>query len=266
LAKLRVLGMGYTAKDAIEEIQAAAPDCPGLDRETLPALLFAIMEREQGPIVVAARRALDLLLSTGLPEFLRCYLALQVARQAQEWTRVAGLADACRKAVEAAAPEEFLPAGVFYATLLPPLDLGKGLNSDLNRAFLADISASGGIGAGRDLLLRHCDFAAAEARLRLGQASAALSEAHALTSAPKVASIPLHRLLFSAAVQAGDAEAVRKTGQAWFEDSPLDISMWETLADAYVKIGDKSVGVRLLEDIQVLSRFLLSAESTAREA
>lgn len=283
LAKVRVLGMGFTLKEALAEIQETAPLCPGLDREALPALLISILEREQGPVVPAARQALAHLLSGDLPEFLRRYLALQAARLAGEWSAVPGLAEACRRALEAAAPGEVLPGGALYATLLPPVDLGKGLNSDLNRAFLSDLSDTAGPGsdrtagrgagpdaedgagraqaggAGRDLLLRHCAFAGAEALLRQGLPSAAFSAAQGLASSPLAASIPLFPLLLSAAVEAGDAQAVREVGRAWFEVSPLDVSTWDALAEAYGRIGDRAARMEILEEALLLSHYFQSA-------
>jgi hypothetical protein len=99
LAKIRVLGMAYSAREAILEIQSRK-ECPGLEVEALPGLLFAVMERDP-PAAESARRALGHLLSSpSLPVELRLFLRLQAARQAEDPDQAARLARECVLGIE----------------------------------------------------------------------------------------------------------------------------------------------------------------------
>lgn len=134
LAKIRVLGAGYTIPEALEELRTRFDDCPGLDAETYPALLTSLLLRRPKEPLDSVRAVVNRYLSgNALPEALRCLFRKQEAETrgdaaaAERWGR------------EGLAAIGGLQSGNdVYRFLLAPVDQGHGLNSELNAAFRED--------------------------------------------------------------------------------------------------------------------------------
>ena len=264
LAKIRVLGMGYTAPEALREIQSRKEACPGLDLEATPGLLAALIEKETGPAAALARQALlHLIGADAWPPFLRLFFLLQDARRTEDWAAVERRARECLEALERADDSGLRPGGTLYSTLLHPVGLGRGMNSDVNRAFLEDLAGKGP--GGRGLLSRHCEFALAESALARGSAADALALARRLDASPGV-SLPYHALKIEAGLEAGDSPAVQAACRDWFEDAPLDTRAWEGILSAYDRTGMKAERRRFLEGIHAISLFLLDPDQSDRIA
>lgn len=264
LAKIRVLGMGYTAPEALREIQARKEENPGLDLEATPGLLAALIEKETGNAAALARQALlHLTGEDAWPPFLRRFFLLQDARRTKDWVAVERLSRECLEALERADVSGLRPGGALYSTLLHPVDLGKGMNSDVNRAFLEDLTGKGP--GGKGLLSRHCAFALAESALERGSAAEALALAQRLDASAGV-SLPLQALKTEAGLKAGDFPAVQGTCRDWFEAAPLDTRAWEGILTAYDRTGMRAERRRFLEDIHTISLFLLDPDQSDRIA
>ena len=262
LAKIRVLGLGYTAPEALGEIQARTLECPEVAREALPGLLFGLAEPSQDPAALPARKALDHVLGDpALPDVLRHFLRMRDGLRAKDWIGVERTARDCRTALEQADSTLLKPGGILYSMLLPPVNLGKGMNSDINRAYLEDLTGKGS--GGRGLLERHCRFALAEASLAKGAAAEALAATESL-SAARDASLDRNRLRLAAGIHLGDGATVRAICRDWFEDSPLDTAAWERMVEALEKTGEGDGRRAFLGEIHVLALYFLDAEQAAR--
>lgn len=253
LARIRVLGAGFSAQEAMQEIQTRTGECPGIDLEAIPALLITLMENSQGSFHEPVRRALAHLLGNpALPAFIRIFLQMREALRAKAWETALGLARECQAALPESRPE----GKAVYSFLIPPINLGQGMNSDLNQACLEDMK-SGQWNAGLALLRTHCLFTAAESLLALGRPKECLDLVVGLP-AGKYASLPVYRLLAESYMLSADHPGLKAVYRAWFESSPLDTGIWEKIAEGLKVIGDGPGRLELLRDLHVLARFFLT--------
>jgi hypothetical protein len=263
LAKIRILGMGYTAKEAIQEVQSRAQECPGLDAEALPGLLFALMDRETGAAVEAAHKALEYLIrNPALPDYLKLFLRLQAALRKEEWNAVASLSEECLRHGFLGESGISRPEGLLYRLLLPPVDLGQGMNADINQAFLSDLRGDGPDG-GRSLLGRHCLFASAKASMSSGRPSEALNTLPRLGGIQH-ASVPKTPLQLEAALSVGDKDLVLTTCRTWFQESPLDTRAWERIHSALGQVGGGPESNEFLKSMHVLALYYLDGNQAER--
>jgi hypothetical protein len=285
LAKLRLLGSTYTLPQAVAEIQALAPTLPGLDAETLPAVLLTLVEGSPDPLP-AAEAMIERLLSDGRqPGPVADFLRMRLEARRGHWQAVLSLAEACTRRLEAyrIPPGESPAARIdrlreIYSHYYPPIHLGKGFNTDINRAYREDLerpsaSASGPDGSGAPgpgkesafmrLLRAHCLEAEIRALGALGRTSEALARAAALPEGAWV-SVDAREARAQAAEAAGDLRGARREREAAFLELPLDTGVWDKLAEALMRSGDRPGLIAFLEDVLVLARTFLPDEQASR--
>jgi hypothetical protein len=250
----------------MEELQARSSALPGLDVETLPGMLLSLLEANPEAPLAAARNILERLLDAGgRPECLRDFFRMRLAALDRNWEAVLEFSRRCRQA---------LPMGTGWAALAPagpdslagihrhflsPVELGKGLNTDLNRAFRADLERDPGSHQGYPSLLRaHCLAQEARAALALGRPGEALRIAEGILAADSV-SVDALELMAGACAASGDGARMRGILLDGYAERPLDTTVWTRVAEGLGRLGDKTTLVAFLEEILVLSRHFLPA-------
>ena len=166
-----------------------------------------------------------------------------------------------------------------YGRYYPPIHLGKGFNTDINRAYREDLGvaaaqtaalreaagAAGG-GSGWDgyvrLLRAHCLEAQARALTALDRPAEAREKAAAIP-ADAFVSVDAHARRAEAAERGGDAAGSRREWEAAFRDRPLDTAVWDKLAEALMGAGDRPALLEFLGDILILARRFLPADQAA---
>jgi hypothetical protein len=269
LAKLRLLGSSYTLAEAVAEIQSLSPALPGFDAETLPATLLTLLESASEPLP-AVEAFLARLLSDGRqPAPVAAFLRLRAEARLGRWEAVLARAEECLRDLDAMrAPadetgeERLARLRGLYARYYPPIHLGKGFNTDINNAYREDLGGSGWAGLAR-LLAAHCREAQARAYLALGRPGEALALGAAIPDGT-YASLELRDLKARAAEATGDHRRARREWQAAFAESPLDSKVWDKLAEAWMREGDRPGVIAFLEDILILARAFLSADQAER--
>lgn len=268
LVKMRVLGAGYTLPEAMEELQARSSALPGLDIETLPGMLLSLLEANPEASLAAARNILERLLDAGgRPECLREYFRMRLAALDRNWEAVLEASQRCREALPDAAQSSAAPAPDALAGIhrhfLSPVELGKGLNSDLNRAFGADLGRDPGSHPGYapsqafpSLMRAHCLVLEARASLALGLPGNALRIAEGIPAA-EFLSVDPFGLMAEACAASGDGARLRGFLLAWYAERPLDTAVWTRVAEGLDRSGDKAGLISFLEEILTLSRQFL---------
>jgi tetratricopeptide (TPR) repeat protein len=196
-------------------------------------------------------------------------LRLRVESRHGRWEAVLALAAECLRELDAlrvppgeSAEERLARLRALYGRYYPPIHLGKGFNTDINRAYREDLAGSGWDGLIR-LLSAHCREAQARAHLALGRPAEALSLCAAIPDGAFV-SLDLRALKARAAEAAGDPSCARREWQAAFAESPLNTPVWDKLAEAWMRAGDRPAFIAFLEDILILARAFLSADQAER--
>ena len=276
MAKLRLLGSTYTLPEALSEIQALAPALPGLDSETLPGVLMTLLEGSADPLP-AAEALVERFLSDGRqPLAVAAFLRMRLERRRKRWEAVLSHAEACLRALEGGPfpPPGETPADRIsrlrdtYGRYYPPIHLGKGFNTDINRAYREDLAgeaapaAEGGSAFAR-LLRAHCLEARAQALCALGRPVEGFAAAAALPAAA-YASVDARALRARAAEAGGDPARARREWEAAFAERPLDTGTWDRLAEALMGAGDRGALIAFLEDILVLARAFLPEEQVRK--
>ncbi|MDQ3002472.1 MAG: glycosyltransferase [Fibrobacterota bacterium] len=255
LVKLRVLGAAYTMPEAISELQRRASDLPGLDRETLPASLLSILESNPTDPLASAEAFLERMLDTGsraIPIGALFRMRLHALRgrwpEALEWSR---------RALESldSLNAEAMPMRDLYGHFYPPVELGKGFNTDLNRAYREDLD-SGSRQGYLDLIRSQCLAGQARAFLALERPREA-AECSERIPRDRFVSLDVHGLLAEAYLRLGDIVRLRAMVDAWIAEKPLDAGAWEKIADALRFIGDKPALITFLKEILVLGTCFL---------
>ncbi|GEM_PF-1752892 len=272
LIKLRVLGAAYTMPEALGELQARSAGLPGLDLETLPAALLTLMENHPGEALIAAHKVLEMMLNAGgRPEVLQALFRLRLSTQRGRWQEALDGSQRCLEALDnlerahaaGAVPVTGPGAGSplprslreLYGHFYPPVDLGKGVNTDLNSAFRADL-AGGSPQGYLDLMRAHCLAERARALLALDRPREALECAERIP-VDRFASLEPHGLMAEACARTGDAARLRTVLQTWRRETPLNTEVWDKVAEGLDGIGDKAELIAFLEEILILSRFFL---------
>jgi hypothetical protein len=269
MAKLRLLGSSYTLTQAVAEIQALGPVLPGFEAETLPATLLTLLESASGPLPAAEMLVARLLSDGRQPAPVAAFLRLRLEARNGRWEAVLAQAEECLRDLRAMrAPADETPEArfarlrVFYGRYYPPIHLGKGFNTDINRAYRDDLAGAGWEGLAR-LLEAHCREAQARAHLALGRPREALSLCAAIPDGAFV-SLDVRALKAQAAEAAGDLPRARGEWQGAFAEHPLNTAVWDKLAEAWIRAGDRPAFLAFLEDILVLSRAFLPADQAER--
>lgn len=234
LLKLRVLGLGYTLKSAVEEIQKYSAQFPGLDLETMPTLFFSLLTQDnsQEPLPLLSSAVHTFIHQPTLSPLLRGYLTMKLANHKGEFTAAIIAATDCLSLLENSVPLD----ATLYSYFWPPTQLGHAFNTDLNQAFAADLRAADlknkTCSRLRELLRAHCLLVLGESHLALGQSQTALT--HFLQiNLSQFASIDAYHSLIKVFVNLQDYESIRKVAMAWFSQKPLDIEVWKKLAEVY---------------------------------
>jgi glycosyl transferase family 1 len=255
LVKLRVLGAAYTLPEALGELQGRSAALPGLDVETLPGMLLSLLEANPDGSLAAARNILERLLDAGgRPDGLRDFFRMRLAALDRNWEAVMEASKRCR---EASSTE-----GI-HRHFLTPVELGKGLNTDLNRAYRADLEREPGSHPGYahaqgflGLLRAHCLAQEARALLALGRPGEGLRIAEGIPRTDFVSVDPFE-LMAGACAALGDGTRLRTVLLAWYAERPLDTAVWSQVAEGLDRLGDKAGLIAFLEEILALSRHFL---------
>ncbi|MDB5104012.1 MAG: hypothetical protein JWP91_1701 [Fibrobacteres bacterium] len=277
LVKLRVLGSGYTMPEALSELRAREQGLPGLYAETLPACLLTLMESHPGEAMVSANNVLEAMLREGgRPEPVRALLRMGLFSLHGRWPEVLEESQACLKALErvesdASGQGGYASAGTMdrsgfltlYAHFYAPVDLGKGVTSDLNRAYRQDI-AEGSPRGYLGLMRAHCLAAQAVALLALDRPREALERAERIP-AGRFASLEPNGLITDACRRLGDIPRMREVLRAWFREKPLDTEVWNRMVAGLGEgEGEKAELIAFLEQILGLSRFFLNRDQAEK--
>jgi hypothetical protein len=265
LIKLRVLGAAYTMPEALAELQARAATAPGLDDETLPACLLSLIENNPGESLAAANKVLDLMLDrVKVPAAVRALFRMRLHALHGSWQEVLDASQKSLEALDALAAAPMGPESLrdFYGQFHPPIALGKGVNSDLNRAYRRDFTEASLQGY-LDLMRSHCLAAQALALLALGRPREALDLADRIPT-DRFASLEPYALLMEACGRVGDNVRLREVLRAWFRDKPLDTSVWTQVTEELARLGDKQELTAVLEEMLTYARFFLPANQADR--
>lgn len=286
-ALLRMLGSSYTPSEALAEIQALSPSLPGLDALALPAVLLTLLESAAGPLP-AVEAFLERFLDEGRqPAPIAAFFRMRLEAARGRWEAALSLAEACARALDGLrlpsgeAPEARLQRlRPWYARYYPPIHLGKGFNTDINRAYREDLGADGGAAspsappgaaaapavdkpsAFASLLQAHCRAVRARALLALARPAEALAAAEALPEA--FASVDARDIRARAAEAAGHPGRARREWEAAFAERPLDTEVWDRLAGTLMREGDRGALLAFLEDVLVLARAFLPEDQARR--
>jgi hypothetical protein len=267
LVKLRVLGAAYTLPEALGELQERSNALPGLDVETLPGMLLTLLEANPGGSLAAARSILDRMLDAdGRPECLRYFFRMRLAALDGNWEAALEASRRCREALSSAG-EPTAAAGIgslagIHRHFLAPVELGKGLNTDLNRAYRADLERGMShpgyppIQGYPTLLRTHCLSLEARALLALGRPGEALRIAEGIPAADFVSVDPFG-LMAEACMALGDGARLRAVLMGWYAERPLDTSVWTQVAEGLGRLGNKRELTAFLEEILVLAHYFL---------
>ncbi len=266
LLKLRVLGAGYTLSEALEEIQMRSSECSGLARETLPAMLLSVLTPQSSDTLPTVERMLRHFLDdTEFPPTLRAFFTLKLAVLKENWTDVLNHAVRCMELLtvssQTSASQESESVWILYGHFYPPIGLGKGFNSDLNHAYQQDL-ATGKPQSYLDLLCAHCCVDLAKAYQSVGKHSDSVTELQRLPLS-RFASLESHPALLSDLLQVGDREGALHTAKEWFALAPLDTGIWNSIYNAYARLGEKTTTIRFLEEIEILAEAFLNADQIA---
>ncbi|MDB5047875.1 MAG: hypothetical protein JWO30_946 [Fibrobacteres bacterium] len=268
VVKLRVLGAAYAMPETLAELQARSGGLPGLDAETVPASLLSLIEDHPGEVLASADRMLGLMLDEGdRPEPIGAYFRTRLCSLRGRWDEAL---DASRHCLESLQALENGPARTpgaealrdLYAHFYPPVRLGMGLNTDLNRAFRQDL-AGGSWQGYLDLMRALCLAERSRILLALARPGEALECADRIP-ADRFAFLDPHALQAEACRRLGDEGRLRSIYREWFRERPLDTAVWDKLVEGYGRMGDNAALVGFLEEILVLSRRFLDADQAER--
>ena len=255
LVKLRVLGAAYTLPEAISELQRRAAGLPGLDRETLPASLLTILESNPKDPLASAEAFLERMLDAGARAApIGALFRMRLHALRGRWPEAL---EGSRRTLESldTLNAEALPMRDLYGHFYPPVELGKGFNTDLNRAYREDLD-SGSRQGYLDLIRSQCLAGQARALLALERPREAAECAERIPR-DRFVSLDVHGLLAEAYLRLGDSVRLRGMVDAWIAERPLDAGAWDKIADALRFIGDKPALIAFLEEILVLGTCFL---------
>lgn len=253
LIKMRVLGADYTMAEALAELRARDADLPGLGAETLPAALLTFLEDNPQAALDAAQSLLERMLDgKDRPEPLGRLFRLRLRLLRGRWAEALQESEACLRALEdpqAGSPEA-------YTHFLPPIGLGRGAATDLNRAYGEDVEARSRQGY-LGLLRASCLAGRARALLALDRPGEALACVEGIPG-DRFVSIDPYPLLHECCLRLGDPARLRAVLDAWFAERPLDTAVWDKLAEGLARLGDKPAWIAFLEEILILARHFLT--------
>ena len=260
--------------EAMAELQSREEGLPGLAAETLPAALLSIMENHPGESLASAQPLLDRMLSADpRPPAVNGLLKLRLSALRGRWEEVLEGSQACLETLDAlervrplpgpdaAAGEKGIGGGVasdlvdLYGHFYPPVDLGKGLNTDLNRAFRLDLPR--GVPHGyADLMRARCLADRTRALLALGRPREALETARGIP-AGRFASADPYPLMAECCALTGDRDRECTVMAEWHRERPLDTGVWSKRIQALERAGKEAELMAFLEEIYVLARCFL---------
>ena len=261
VAKIRILGSGYTLDEAFQELRVRAGEFPGLQSEGFPALLLSGIATDRDLDRGLLRTVLDGLLdSDALPPALRFFCRAQAAEMRGEWSLVL---EATARCLESLAEPIGLPEGREpYRYLYHPIDIGQGFNTDLNRAFREDLQRGSWRGLA-ELLGAHCAYLQARAFMETGRTGEGLALAERLPKG-RFDSLDVHAVLVEAYRMVGDTGKLRVVLGEWFSERPLDTAVWQKRVTSLQEIGDRRGLADFLGEILLLAERFLSGEQVER--
>lgn len=272
LIKLRVLGAGYTLKEAFEEIQSQSAKLSGLGPETMPAILFSLLSQSENenPLPTILRAMEQFLQQSEIPEIYREFISIKLCLHKKDFEAALVISARAKKIFEDLVAQlknptdDFTHAKIFhlYNYFHPPLDLGKGFNSDLNRAFRLDLKIQQPFHY-LELMQAHIRVDAAKAHVALKQPEAALTELLQI-NLNEYASLDAYRILIDGLFHLHDHTSIRKVVDAWFNQKPLDTQTWDCIYEVYGMLGNKADLVKFLEEIAVLAKVFLDQHQSGQ--
>ncbi|HKP94378.1 MAG TPA: glycosyltransferase [Fibrobacteria bacterium] len=264
LVKMRVLGAAYTMGEALGELEARGAALPGLIAETLPASLLTLLESNPRETLAAAEAMLErMLLPGGLPEPIRTLFRTRLHALRAQWAETLEWSGLCLQALDALEAEaDAGPLPDLYAHFYPPIGLGKGIATDLNRAFREDLetgSRRGYLG----LMRAHCRADRARALLALDRPAEALDCAGRIPR-DRFVSLEPYLLLYQGLRRIGDTGRLRAVLRDWFAETPLDWTMWDKAVEGLGEAGADAELIAFLEEILILSRYFLTPDQVGK--
>ncbi len=261
LVKMRVLGAAYTLAEAISELQARDRDLPGLAAESLPAALLELLEGNPRDTLAAVNALLERLLEgPGIPAPARALLHTRLHAARGQWQESLAWTERCLADLAAGGSDSPAagPEAARYGFFLPPIGLGKGMNTDLNRAFREDLD-SGSQRGYLGLLRAHALSARARALLSLNRLEEARECAEGIPKNRWVSLDP-YLLLHEVHSRMDDRARLRELLPAWFAENPLDWTMWDKVAESLIRIDDRPSLIGFLEELLTLARHFLTPD------
>jgi len=246
LRQMRVLGTGFTIREALDEIQAYASADPELRLMTFPGLLLSLLERERNHpdrLPVMLRWIEQLLGDENLPPLLSSMHRLQLAAAGGHPESILHAADALLTQAYSSAGANLnrtvedgqLPDAV-YRHFFAPIELGKAMNTDINAAYRRKLE-QGHDGEMRELAAALALGLKAQALKRQEHWSEAATCAAAIP-AGRFLSVSPHPILVEAALRQGNGRGVREACEAWLAENPLDSRVWEETVSRLIAAGE----------------------------
>ncbi len=235
LRKLRVLGSGFTLREAVDEMQAATVQDMPLRLETFPGLLLSLLERERGkpdrlPTLLSWIE--QMVEHPNMPTLLAAAHRLHLAVSGGQVDSIHQAADALLEEI-AKAPASVPEA--WYRHLFAPIDLAKPFNTDINAAFRARIETGKDQGL-LDLLLAQALAAKAQALKRRDHWTESAQVATGIP-AGRFLSVTPFALRAEAALRLGDIAGLMSACTSWHEDNPLDGKVWDAVVSLLAEAG-----------------------------
>lgn len=257
---LRILGCNQSLEGAMRDFQSASGDFPELSSEAVPALLMSGVEARPEAYQGAMKAAIDRGSSDpSLPPAVRAFARLNLASLLGNFQDTLAEGELCLR--ELAHPDGFPSASdAPYALIYFPPEIGRGFNTDLNRACRSDLESRGSA-ALRELLVGNALHLLSRALLALGRPAEALVAAEAM---PIGAYASFDRLgaRVECHIALGETEKARPLLRQWFAEWPLDSTVWRRVWRGMAAIGDaEGLAFLELEIPRLLGLFLPPGEA-----
>ncbi len=225
LKKMRLLGMGYTIHEAIQEVESRQIDDPDFAAETLPSLITC----EENSLQDAYRKAQveGMLENPIIPRHFAEWIKMVWAIGNEQWLEAQTYAEKGLEKLEALvslSPNMDPGYGLFY----PPLQLGHPLNGDLNFCFREYLEL-GNHSAYVNLMKNLKLSGAAIACMQLEKDEDSLNFALKMNAGRWTGVSPWPVIFTLCLTGENDRNILEEVVQSWLQDSPLDIKSWDQI-------------------------------------
>ncbi len=255
LTKIRVLGYGYTLAEALSEINDQHNS--KLKAEAIPSLLLQALEIESSSEIIS-RLLLQNLQTSLLPEHVREF---GLAKMAWIEKRYENCLEHTEKNLSALQKIPLVPiekSDPGYCFFYAPIELAKGLNTDLNHAFAEDLFNAAPT-AYLQLFTGLCLLLQAQCHLALEQSNQAIVTLNAIPHTDFF-SLEKEGLLIEILQQQKAGDTLRDTLKLWFIHNPFNPLVWEKVLQALHQLGDAFALHQIIQEILLLGKNLLSEE------